>query len=169
MAKIVYKKGLEGQNKIDCIEGIEIEMMNGQCALIYPKYADFPTTSVPTIVYKKRRMRKVSSWMTDASVPTTVYKKPQTVYMVTSERAEKEDLQSLIDETKLFASFDDAKEYAKRKFEEVLKIFGVTKDNVKVEESEKENSEELYSIHSNFLYSGHEWDIWVTIQEKEIQ
>lgn len=289
MAKIVYKKGLEGQNKIDCIEGIEIEMMNGQCAFIYPKYADlpmadvenikeykefkiseidamkaedstgatnklialgspaagfvrqfnsnihgpynlptlvaaveiscqskdiniiaktiegadlieddpevsscfqatdlsmwfaynggfvgttwvdFPTTSVPTIVYKKRRMRKVSSWMTDASVPTTVYKKPQTVYMVTSERAEKEDLQSLIDETKLFASFDDAKEYAKRKFEEVLKIFGVTKDNVKVEESEKENSEELYSIHSNFLYSGHEWDIWVTIQEKEIQ
>lgn len=45
----------------------------------------------------------------------------------------------------------------------------ITKDNVKVEESEKENSEELYSIHSNFLYSGHEWDIWVTIQEKEIQ
>ena len=211
MARIVYKKGLEGQNKIDCIEGIEIEMMNGQYALIYPKYADlpmadeenikeykelkvseidamkaedstgatnklialgspaagfvrqfnsnihgpydlptlvaameissqskdinaiaktiegadliendpevsscfqatdlsmwfaynggfigvtgadFPTTSVPTIVYKKRRMRKVSSWMTDASVPTIVNKKPQIVYMVTSEQAEKED------------------------------------------------------------------------------
>ena len=33
MARIIYKKGLEGQNKIDCIEGIEIEMMNGQVRL----------------------------------------------------------------------------------------------------------------------------------------
>lgn len=126
-------------------------------------------TQKEKIMICKVLRRETACGMMDASVPTTVYKKPQTVYMVTSERAEKEDLQSLIDETKLFASFDDAKEYAKRKFEEVLKIFGVTKDNVKVEESEKENSEELYSIHSNFLYSGHEWDIWVTIQEKEIQ
>lgn len=40
MARIVYKKGLEGQNRLECIEGIEIELLNGQCALIYPKYAE---------------------------------------------------------------------------------------------------------------------------------
>lgn len=39
MAKILYKKGLEGQNRIECIEGIEIDLFNGQKALIYPKYA----------------------------------------------------------------------------------------------------------------------------------
>lgn len=40
MAKIIYKKGCEGQNKMYCIEGIEIELLNGQKALIYPKYAE---------------------------------------------------------------------------------------------------------------------------------
>lgn len=40
MARIVYKKGLEGQNKLESIEGIEIELLNGQKALIYPKYSD---------------------------------------------------------------------------------------------------------------------------------
>lgn len=40
MAKIIYKKGLEGQNRLECIEGIEIDMLNGQKALIYPKYSD---------------------------------------------------------------------------------------------------------------------------------
>ena len=39
MAKILYKKGMEGQNKLSCIEGIEIELLNGQKALIYPRYA----------------------------------------------------------------------------------------------------------------------------------
>ena len=39
MAKILYKAGHEGQNKIECIEGIEIDLFNGQKALIYPKYA----------------------------------------------------------------------------------------------------------------------------------
>lgn len=42
MAKVIYKEGQEGQNRLDCIEGIEIELLNGQCALIYPKYADAP-------------------------------------------------------------------------------------------------------------------------------
>ena len=290
MARIIYKRGFKGQNKIECIEGIEIEMMNGYCALIYPKYTDLPilyfkqyddwkakdmkeiealkeenskeitnelfaldspaakfvrqfksdafghfsiptlftateiayqmedidelaktiegadilkkygdvsscsrysqdsrwtvdgytlfirnhalcssVACVPTIVYKKRRLRNVSSWMTDISTPTIAYKKPQTVYMVTSERAEKENSQSLIDEIKLFASFNDAKEYAKRKFEEILKIFGITKDNVKVEEAEKENSEELYFIQSIFQRYSKEWDVWVSIQKKEIE
>ena len=40
MVKIIYKKGCEGQNKLSCIEGIEIELLNGQKALIYPKYAE---------------------------------------------------------------------------------------------------------------------------------
>ena len=38
MAKIIYKKGKEGQNTLSSIEGIEIELRNGQTALIYPKY-----------------------------------------------------------------------------------------------------------------------------------
>lgn len=40
MARIIYKKGLEGQNRLECIEGIEIELFNGQKALIYPKYEE---------------------------------------------------------------------------------------------------------------------------------
>ena len=40
MAKIIYKEGCTGQNKLSCIEGIEIELLNGQKALIYPKYAE---------------------------------------------------------------------------------------------------------------------------------
>lgn len=40
MAKIIYKQGMEGQNKLSCIKGIEIELLNGQKALIYPKYAE---------------------------------------------------------------------------------------------------------------------------------
>ena len=40
MVKIVYKEGKEGQNKLSSIEGIEINLINGQKALIYPKYAE---------------------------------------------------------------------------------------------------------------------------------
>ncbi len=39
MAKIIYKEGCEGQNKLSCIEGIEIDLLNGQKALIFPKYS----------------------------------------------------------------------------------------------------------------------------------
>lgn len=39
MARIIYKEGLEGQNRLESIEGIEIDLLNGQKALIYPKYA----------------------------------------------------------------------------------------------------------------------------------
>lgn len=269
MARIVYKKGLEGQNKLECIEGIEIGMSNGQYALIYPKYEDLPLLynrsinewkaksmtqikalnveetieetdelltlnspaaefvrkfksdihgnfNMPTVLAAMEIVRQLkeinnlaetiegaellrkdvivsgcfrsyrrSRWVAYGSagftgyydlsssnagcVPTIVYKKPQTVYMVTSERAEREDSQYLIDETKLFASFDDAKEYARHKFEKVLKIFGLTKDDVKVQEAEKENSEEVYFIQSNFIYHYSEWDVWVSIEKKEIE
>lgn len=40
MAKIIYKEGREGQNKLSSIEGIEIGLFNGQRALIFPKYSE---------------------------------------------------------------------------------------------------------------------------------
>ena len=40
MASIIYKDGCEGQNRLECIEGIEIDLLNGQKALIYPKYSN---------------------------------------------------------------------------------------------------------------------------------
>ena len=42
MAKIIYRKGMEGQNKLSAIEGIEIGLLNGQKALIFPKYSKEP-------------------------------------------------------------------------------------------------------------------------------
>ena len=40
MARIIYKNGCEDQNRLECIEGIEIDLLNGQKALIYPKYSN---------------------------------------------------------------------------------------------------------------------------------
>lgn len=40
MARIIYKDGCEGQNRLECIEGIEIDLLNRRKALIYPKYAE---------------------------------------------------------------------------------------------------------------------------------
>ena len=40
MARIIYKDGYPGINRLECIEGIEIDLFNGQKALIYPKYAE---------------------------------------------------------------------------------------------------------------------------------
>ena len=42
MARIIYKNGCDGQNRLACIEGIEIDLFNGQMALVYPKYAEKP-------------------------------------------------------------------------------------------------------------------------------
>ena len=42
MAKIIYKEGCEGQNTLESIEGIEINLFNKQKALIYPKYSELP-------------------------------------------------------------------------------------------------------------------------------
>lgn len=39
-AKIIYRKGLEGKNTLDAIEGIEISLNDGHKALVYPKYAE---------------------------------------------------------------------------------------------------------------------------------
>ena len=51
MAKIVYKEGKEGQNKLSSIEGIEIDLLNGLKALIYPKYAEGQMLT-PEQIYK---------------------------------------------------------------------------------------------------------------------
>lgn len=40
MARIIYKNGHEGENRLESIKGIEIGLLNGQRALIYPKYAE---------------------------------------------------------------------------------------------------------------------------------
>lgn len=40
MARIIYKDGCEGQNRLEGIEGIEIDLLNGQKAIIYPKYSE---------------------------------------------------------------------------------------------------------------------------------
>lgn len=40
MARIIYKEGCEGQNTLESIEGIEIDLLNGQKALIYPRYSE---------------------------------------------------------------------------------------------------------------------------------
>ena len=45
MAKIIYKKWEKGQNKLSSIKGIEIDLFNGQKALIYPKYSEGPLLS----------------------------------------------------------------------------------------------------------------------------
>ncbi len=42
MAKIIYKEGCEDINTIDCIEGIEINILNGNKSLIFPKYPELP-------------------------------------------------------------------------------------------------------------------------------
>lgn len=39
MAEIIYKEGSDGQNHLECIEGIKIVLDNGRKALIFPKYA----------------------------------------------------------------------------------------------------------------------------------
>lgn len=40
MARMIYKEGCEGINNLESIEGIKIELLNGQKALIYPKYSE---------------------------------------------------------------------------------------------------------------------------------
>lgn len=40
MTGIIYKEGCEGKNTLENVEGIEIELLNGQKVLIYPKYSE---------------------------------------------------------------------------------------------------------------------------------
>ena len=51
MARIIYKEGCEGQNTLESIEGIEIDLLNGQKALIYPKYSEEVMLPMENIKY----------------------------------------------------------------------------------------------------------------------
>lgn len=51
MARIIYKESCEGQNKIESIQGVEINLFNGQKALIYPKYAELPLLTDDKIAF----------------------------------------------------------------------------------------------------------------------
>lgn len=51
MARIIYKEGCERQNRLESIEGIEIELLNGQKALIYPKYSEEVMLPIENIKY----------------------------------------------------------------------------------------------------------------------
>lgn len=42
MARIIYKEGCEGMNRLEYIEGIEIELLNGYKVLVFPKYKVLP-------------------------------------------------------------------------------------------------------------------------------
>lgn len=70
MARIIYKEGLEGQNRIECIEGIEIELLNGQKALIYPKYAERALLEI----------EKISVWRTTKKTEIEALKLEDTAF-----------------------------------------------------------------------------------------
>lgn len=70
MARIIYKKGLEGQNRLECIEGIEIELLNGQKALIYPKYSE-------KVMLPKA---KIASWVTKENSEIEALKKKENLW-----------------------------------------------------------------------------------------
>lgn len=72
MARIIYKKGFENQNKLECIEGIEIELLNKQKALIYPKYADLPLLDFEQIDnWKAKSMTEITALNVEDSTSAT--------------------------------------------------------------------------------------------------
>ena len=54
MARLIYKEGFEGQNKLEYIEGIEIDLLNNYKALIYPKYAE--------LTFFLGQRKKINNW-----------------------------------------------------------------------------------------------------------
>ena len=72
MARIIYKEGLEGQNRLECIEGIEIELLNGQKALIYPKYAELPLLDYEQVEdWKAKSMTEIEALKVEDSAEET--------------------------------------------------------------------------------------------------
>lgn len=72
MARIIYKEGLEGQNRLECIEGIEIELLNEQKALIYPKYAELPLLTDDKIAFwDAKRTSEIEALKKDENLWTT--------------------------------------------------------------------------------------------------
>ena len=54
MARLIYKEGFEDQNKLEYIEGIEIDLLNNYKALIYPKYAE--------LTFFLGQRKKIDNW-----------------------------------------------------------------------------------------------------------
>lgn len=72
MARIIYKEGLEGQNRLECIEGIEIELLNGQKALIYPKYSELPLLTDDKIAFwDAERTSEIEALRMDDNISAT--------------------------------------------------------------------------------------------------
>lgn len=73
MAKIIYKEGCEGQNKLSCIEGIEIGLLNGQKALIFPKYSkEYLMQSDQIDKWNARALSEIEALKVEDTVSETV-------------------------------------------------------------------------------------------------
>ena len=73
MAKIIYREGCEGQNKLSCIEGIEIDLLNGQRALIFPKYSkEYLMQSDQIDKWNARALSEIEALKVENTVSETV-------------------------------------------------------------------------------------------------
>ena len=73
MAKIIYRKGMKGQNKLSCIEGIEIGLLNGQKALIFPKYSkEYLMQSDQIDKWNARALSEIEALKVEDTVSETV-------------------------------------------------------------------------------------------------
>lgn len=73
MAKIIYKEGMEGQNKLSCIEGIEIGLLNGQKALIFPKYSkEYLMQSDQIDKWNSRALSEIEALKVEDTISETV-------------------------------------------------------------------------------------------------
>lgn len=68
MARIIYKEGCDGQRDIASIEGIEIQLLNGQKALIYPKYSERVMISKNKISYWDGKKTILLGWEKDIEI-----------------------------------------------------------------------------------------------------
>lgn len=64
---------MEGQNKLSCIEGIEIDLLNGQKALIFPKYSKEPLLRGEQIdKWNARALSEIEALKVEDTVSETV-------------------------------------------------------------------------------------------------
>ena len=64
---------MEGQNKLSCIEGIEIDLLNGQRALIFPKYSkEYLMQSDQIDKWNARALSEIEALKVEDTVSETV-------------------------------------------------------------------------------------------------
>ena len=64
---------MEGQNKLSCIEGIEIDLLNGQRALIFPKYSkEYLMQSDQIDKWNARALSEIEALKVENTVSETV-------------------------------------------------------------------------------------------------